>query len=92
MASFRERDPELDTKIGRRKERLKGILKRESPSLVICYGDGSGRDAVFAELLDVDWRPVCHRVSASSDTRCFLLPFFGCGQMSYPVFEVLSII
>ena len=87
MTLFKERDPEIDSKIKRRKEKLRRILKENAPALVVCYGSKRKND--FAELLDVEWQPVSPKVCASRDSQHLLLPFFGNGQMSHAVIEDL---
>jgi hypothetical protein len=89
MTKFSKLDTELVQKIKNRKDQLRQILKETAPRLVICYGGGSKWADDFAELLDVEWRPICHKVSASHDSRCLLLPFLGQGQMSHSVIENL---
>ena len=85
---FKDLDPGLDSKINERRCELKKLLKENAPPLVICYG--RTRADAFAELLDLyQWGHVSSGVSASPDLRCLLLPFFGLGQMSQLVIQVL---
>jgi len=94
-AFFRERDPNLDSKLQERRNELRAELKGRRPYLVVCYGLGRKQD--FAELLDVEWNePIdvkCKKkiakIYASKDGGCLLLPFFGYGQMCHKVIEVL---
>jgi hypothetical protein len=86
MATLKELDSNLDIYIEERRDALKRILKKNTPSMVVCYGQ---RADAFAELLGIEWQPSCHRVRKSADSKSLLLPFFGLGQMSKPVIEDL---
>jgi hypothetical protein len=76
---FAKRDSQLFAKIEKRKDRLKRLLKESSPSEVICYGLPKASE--YAEVLGITWESVNERILKSRDSRCFLLPFFCCGQM-----------
>ena len=75
--------------VERRKKNLAQIISAKSNGLIICYGDGRKRAEKFAELLNIDWKPLYPRIATANDSRCILLPFFGTGQMGYEVFEIL---
>jgi hypothetical protein len=87
MQMFKQMDPQLDTKIRRRREKLKQRLNDGRPSMVICYGHTKA--AEFADLLGIKWEPISAKAFKSADSKCLLLPFFGQGQMSRPVIEDL---
>jgi hypothetical protein len=87
MELFRERDPDVDSKIGRRREHLQAELKKYCPSLIVCYG--LKRADVFAELLDVEWRQISAKIYASHDAKRLLLPFFGNGHMCHKLIQDL---
>jgi hypothetical protein len=84
---FRREDPGLNSKILQRAERLKQALVQNRPPLVMCYGNGNNLPEKFADLLGVEWQPVCPNVCASRDYRRLLLPFFGTGQLKHSVIE-----
>jgi hypothetical protein len=79
-ALLSERDPDLDSKIKQRKEKLKKTLKENCPSLVICYGQRRADD--FAELLEIEWHAASPKVCKSGNGKHLLLPFFRYDQMA----------
>ncbi len=87
MQMFKNKDPQLEGKIRRRREKLKQLLEDGRPRLVICYGLPKAED--FADLLGIKWEPISEKAFKSADSRCLLLPFFGQGQMSREVVEEL---
>ncbi len=79
---FRKRDPELDRRMGERKNVLRALIKGNRHSLVICYGS---RKKEFGDLLGVEWELICPRVFKARGNRHLLLPFFGFGQIGHPL-------
>lgn len=89
MTWFRERDPELHQKLEKRGETLRQKLRERenAPPLVICYS--LPRADKFGELLGIQWEAVSEKVRSSLDSKNWLVPFFGNGQMSHSVIEEL---
>jgi len=87
MTKFESMDRGIADRVRNRKEELKKTLRVNSPALVFCYGKRRADD--FADLLDIQWRQFNKDISESNDSRRFLLPFFGNGQMSHSIIECL---
>jgi hypothetical protein len=79
MKRFSMLDPALDAKIKERRKALKALLG-DNTQLVVCYGK---RADDFANLFGITWKELFSGVSASSDYRFLLLPFFGVGRISH---------
>ena len=86
---FVKQIPDFSSRIMCRRERLRQILDKNNPTLIVCYGIGGNLPGQFADLLGVKWGSVCPRVSASEDRKRLLLPFFGVGQMRREVIQAL---
>jgi hypothetical protein len=78
--SFQRQDPELDSKLQRRRDRLKAMMKANPEALIICYGS---REREFSQLLNVLWDPITPKIRKARGHRHLLLPFLGVGQTSH---------
>ena len=73
--------------LDRRVERIRALIERHRPSIVICHGTSATRD--YQSLLPpMNWQPIpgFGPILAAEDEHGFhrfITPFFGVGQMSF---------